>query len=259
MDFKFCNPDANSFDKEVLLTSLEEWSVEYVALDDKIGYWIADNPFLENGYERFKHLVSCFPIVTTNNIETCSDPNPFATIHLPTWLTKSLITLIKSYYVKNVEPYILDEELNEWGNLYWKDKSRPVDAFRIPHVDYEQGYVANLWFSDHALGTTGTNIYKYTGKIYGIYYDFQVDNTHKLYKKWNSLSTTKRLDQWVNFSDDEAAEWGFVKLGMAPSIEKKITMYKANIPHCPYISNEVDFRWSHTFAISHKYMTLGSF
>jgi hypothetical protein len=39
-------------------------------------------------------------------------------------------------------------------------------------------------------------------------------------------------------------------MGSAPSVEGKMTMYKADISHAAVISSDVDFRWSHTFAFS---------
>ena len=37
---------------------------------------------------------------------------------------------------------------------------------------------------------------------------------------------------------------------LKPSVEGKMTMYKADISHAAVISSNVDFRWSHTFAFS---------
>ena len=54
----------------------------------------------------------------------------------------------------------------------------------------------------------------------------------------------------IDMSDDELAEWGFKYMGSAPSVEGKMTMYKADISHAAVISSDVDFRWSHTFAFS---------
>lgn len=258
MDFKFCNPDANSFNKEILIKSLEEWNVEYIKLSDNTGYWIADNPFKDNGFEKYRELISAFPIVKNNNIDACMDPNPFDTIHLPEWMTKNILQLIIQYYTTYIESTVIGKNVHEWGNLYWANRSRPIEAFRIPHIDYPAGIVGNLWLSDHPEDSTGTNLYEYTGKIHGLYYDFQIDNTHPLYKKYKELSTSKRLDSWINFSDDEANEFGFKKVGVAPSTYSKITMYRSSTPHCPYIDSSIDFRWSHTFAFEQENLTVGN-
>ena len=224
MDFKFCNPDANSFNKEILIKSLKEWNVEYIKLSDNTGYWIADNPFKDNGFEKYRELISAFPIVKNNNIDACMDPNPFDTIHLPEWMTKNILQLIIQYYTTYIESNV----------------------------------IGNLWLSDHPEDSTGTNLYEYTGKIHGLYYDFQIDNTHPLYKKYKELSTSERLDSWINFSDDEANEFGFKKVGVAPSTYSKITMYRSSTPHCPYIDSSIDFRWSHTFAFEQENLTVGN-
>jgi hypothetical protein len=269
MEFRFCNPDANTFDQEIKLKLLEDWKVEYVSLTDSTGYWIADNPFQADGFEKYKELVSTFPVSINNNADTCTDPNPFDTIHLPQWMTQGVINLIINFYKNNIEPYSANEEVHEWGNLYWKNKSKPIDAFRMAHVDYPHGIVGNLWFSDHALGTTGTNLYEYKGQVHELFgkndgnfasfYDFQVDELHPMYKRYKELSTTKRLSKWTNWTDDEAAEFGFVKVGMVPAEYSKLTMYKSSTPHCPYIEDSVDFRWSHTFAFQHSIMTAQDF
>tara|TARA_B110000503_G_C7150581_1_gene414966 strand:+ start:1483 stop:2271 length:789 start_codon:yes stop_codon:yes gene_type:complete len=254
MQFNFCNPDANSFNNTILVKSLSNWNVEYVPLTDLTGYWIGDNVFLDDGFDLYKKLIATFPVVKNNNVETCSDPNPFSTIHLPEWMTLKIMLLIKEFYTTNLQAHYINGSFTEWGNLFWKNTCRPVDLFRIPHVDYEHGLVGNMWLNEIPEGLTGTNLYEYSGNTYGIYYDFQIDTAHSLHTEWKNRSTNLRLDGWKNFSDDEAEFWGFKKVGVAPSTYKKITMYKANTPHCPYIDASVDFRWSHTFAFKHDHL-----
>ena len=57
MDFKICYPDANTIDKVLKVKSLDDFATEYVDLGQGIGYWIADNPFYNDGFEIFKNLV----------------------------------------------------------------------------------------------------------------------------------------------------------------------------------------------------------
>lgn len=258
MDFRFCSPDANTFESEIRFRSLKDIDIRYVKLTEKTGYWVADNLFLDDGFEKYKNLIAAFPIVKNNNVASCTDPNPFDTIHLPEWMTKNIVNIIITFYKENIEEYSVNENIHEWGNLYWKDLSRPIEAFRIPHVDYPHGLVGNLWLSDNPLGSTGTNLYEYTGKIYGLYYDFQVDESHPLYKRYKELSTTNRLPSWKNFNEDEANEFGFIHVGMAPSEYSKMTLYKSGTPHCPFIDESVDFRWSHAFAFEHDIITTRS-
>ena len=53
---KACYPDANNFDRIIKLKNIDDLNIEYVKLDDNIGYWISENPFMENGFELFKNL-----------------------------------------------------------------------------------------------------------------------------------------------------------------------------------------------------------
>jgi hypothetical protein len=72
-----------------------------------------------------------------------------------------------------------------------------------------------------------------------------------MHKRWSQIADNpQRADAWFNMADDELAEWGFKYMGSAPSVEGKMTMYKADISHAAVISSDVDFRWSHTFAFS---------
>jgi hypothetical protein len=245
MKFITCYPDANSFKEIIKIKKPDEWNVEYVPLTNKVGYWIGDNPFHGDGFELYKKLINCFPVVKNNNDHYCKDPNPFATIHLPLWATKEICELIKDFYLNHINGYGKNGQINEWGNLYRKD-ARPIKAFQIPHIDYEQGLIGNLWLSNNEPGTTGTNIFEYSGKFHELFYDFQVDPKHPLYEEYKTLNY--RLDKWENFTDEEADKWGFKKLGTAPCIEGKIVMYKTNQPHAPYISDSVDFRWAHAYA-----------
>jgi hypothetical protein len=144
-------------------------------------------------------------------------------------------------------------QLHEWGNVYFKERARPITCWRIPHIDYIHGLVANLWFTDHDVVDSGTKLYRYTGKMYNEIYDFQQDTNHPKYKEWQALADKPtRADAWVNIPDDELKTWGFECVGMAPTREGTMTWYNANVCHLAYISEKVDFRWSHAFAFSHE-------
>lgn len=252
MKFKICYPDANYFHKVLKFKNHTELNAKYTDLGDGIGYWIADHPFKDNGFEIFQDLIQCFPICKDNNHPDNVDPNPFDTVHLPNWCYQDICALLKDFYIANCDPQILDPQIHEWGNVYYKDRARPITCWRIPHVDYPQGLVANLWFTDHKIEDSSTKLYKYNGKILDSVYDFQVDNTHKMHNKWKEIAQTpKRADAWFNMDDEELKEWGFEYKGQAPTIKGKMTMYRANICHSAVISKNVDFRWSHAFAYSH--------
>ena len=140
----------------------------------------------------------------------------------------------------------------EWGNVYYKEKSRPILAHRIPHRDYDKGLVGNLWFTNHNKGTSGTKFYKYIGNDINGEYEFAVNTDHKLYKEYQNLLKKGRNDSWFNFDDKELEKWGFEYLGMADCKENTMTVYRSNICHLAFIEEEVDFRWSHTFAFAHR-------
>jgi hypothetical protein len=252
IDFKICSPDANHFKDVFKFKSSKNLNAEYTDLGDGVGYWIADHPFEEDGFEKFKDLVRCFPIVKDNNHPDNFDPNPFDTIHLPNWVYKDICNIIEDFYIDNYNPKILDPQIHEWGNVYYKHRARPITCWRIPHVDYPEGMVSNLWFTGHDINDSGTKLYKYNGTIENSIYDFQTDENHPMFYEWRKMAENPfRADSWFNMPDNELEKWGFEYKGQAPCIEGKMTMYKANICHSAVISENVDFRWSHAFAFSH--------
>lgn len=253
IDFKVCYPDANNFDKVIKIKSATEWNAEYVKLTDTIGYWVAEDPFKDDGFEIFKNLIASFPIQKDNNHIENFDPNPFDTIHVPEWVSKSICFLVRDFYHKNVRQDWYDPQIHEWGNVYFKNKSRPIRCWRIPHVDYVHGMVANMWFTGHDIKDSGTKLYDYKGRMYNELYDFQVDQSHPMHLEWRHASENpQRADAWFNISDDELARWGFDLVGVAPNRAGTVTLYESNICHLAYINETVDFRWSHAFAFSHE-------
>jgi hypothetical protein len=256
MNFRYCYPDANEFDSVIKIKSYDDWNIEYVKLTDDIGYWIADNPFLDDGFDKYKNLASSFPIVKSHNHHNCKEPNPFESIHLPEWMCNGILLLMKSYFEPQFPPHF-DMRFSEWGNVYFKEKSKPLEYFRIPHMDFPCGVVANFWFSDHKPNTSGTSLYHYKGKTYKdgsnkMYFDFQVDTDHPKFQECRELfQCRKRLPQWKSFSKEECEYWGFEEVGIAPSIQSKMTLYNSHTPHAPFIDPSVQFRWSHTYAISY--------
>lgn len=252
IEFKRCYPDANSFDKVLKLKNLSEWKAEYVPLSSDIGYWIAESPFHNDGLEIFQNLISTFPIQKDNNSDYTRDPNPFDTIHLPEWVYKDLCFLIRDFYLEKYNPAYVDPQIHEWGNIYFKNRARPISCWRIPHVDYHNGIVGNLWFTDHDIKDSSTRLYKYHGKVHNDVYDFQVDKTHKMHEEWAHISdNAERADAWFNLDNKELERWGFEFVGEAPTKKGTMTLYEANISHSAYVSKDVEFRWSHAFAFSH--------
>jgi hypothetical protein len=245
-------PDANSFKNLVKLKKPDDWKIEYIDLGYGIGYWIAEDPFLGEGFDLYREMISGFPIQKDGSSAHNTDPNPFDTIHLPDWAYKDLCFFLRDFYLRNFLPEPVDPQIHEWGNIYFKNHTRPISCWRIPHIDYFKGIVGNLWFTDHDIDESCTKIYKYHGTIINDLYDFQIDKNHPLHNRWRDIAQTPtRADNWFNFSDDELNEWGFEFLGRAPSKVKTMTIYKSDICHLAYITDKIEFRWSHTFAYSH--------
>jgi hypothetical protein len=260
IDFKVCYPDANNFNQVLKLKSLDEWNCKYTKLDDDLGFWTCDTPFRDDGFEIFKNLIASFPIQKDNNHPSNFDPNPFDTIHVPEWVSQDVCLLLKDFYLKNIRSDIYDPQIHEWGNVYFKKNSKPITCWRIPHIDYPFGIVANMWFTDHPIKDSGTKIYRYHGKMYKELYDFQIDENHPNHKRWRAISEfPKRASTWFNIDEAELASWGFELAGIAPTAYNTMTMYRSNVCHLAYITDQIDFRWSHTFAFSHELppMTLG--
>ena len=246
-NFTYLDPDENNYKPS--MHTAETWGLEYVKLTEKTGYWTGDHPFVtEDDFDTFRNLIGSYPVCKSNNHEGCNDPNPFATIHLPTWISGPVVHLVKEFYHKNYNTEIQNPNLREWGNVFERNKMRPVEIFRIPHMDSCNGLVCNMWFNYIDPQLSGTNLYEYKGKTYNDFYDFMVDDSHPLYNEWTSHSKSVRKDGWRNFSKDEAEYWGFELVGIAPVKYKGVTLYNANTPHAPYIDDSVNFRWSHTFA-----------
>jgi len=251
--FKVCYPDANNVNKVLKLKPIEDFNAKYIKLDNDIGYWVSDHPFVNNGFDIFRELIASFPIQKDNNHPDNMDPNPFDTIHVPEWVSGNIVSVVEEFYRMSNTKTIFVPQLHEWGNVYFKEKARPITCWRIPHIDYIHGMVANLWFTDHDIVDSGTKLYRYTGKMYNEIYDFQQDTNHPRYKEWQQLADKPiRADAWFNISDEELQTWGFECVGIAPTKEGTMTWYKANVCHLAYISEKVDFRWSHTFAFSHE-------
>jgi hypothetical protein len=252
IEFKRCDPDANNFSQVIKYKPLKDWKFEFVDLGYNIGYWIVDDPFIDDGFELFKNVINCFPIQKSNSLASSTQPNPFDTVHVPEWVHKDLCLLVRDFYLQHVDTPIFEPQVHEWGNVYFKSSINPISCWRIPHMDYEHGMVANLWFTDHKLQDSCTKIYKYHGEVKDLIYDFQIDPTHKMHEEWRAMAEIpKKHIGWFNAPDIELANWGFEYLGSVPTKEKTLSMYQANICHTPFISPNVEFRWSHTFAFSH--------
>jgi len=254
--FNFIDPDEDSYKFNFL--SFSEWTsqIEYVKLSNNVGYWVGPHPFVSDAdFELFKNTISKYPICKTNNHDNCLDPNPFATIHIPGWLADPVCAYVKDFYLSNTQINVSQEVFSEWGNIYIDNVCKPIRIFRMPHIDAEYGLVSNMWFSTDQDGY-GTKLYEYKGKIIDGKYDFMVDQSHKLYKWWQTTDKQARLPAWENFEEIAENHLGFECVGVAPATDKTMTMYLNSTPHTPYISKDIDFRWSHTFSYVHQVHTI---
>ena len=248
------------YDGSKIIKPAEEWTFKNFST-----HWVVDNIFVEGGIDLLKDICECYPIEDMNNQETAFDPNPFIVHHIPYWLFNPLATAVRDFVVINYfkrpkeESCINDERLSEWANIFIRSESNPVRFSAMPHVDYphDEGFISNLWLSEHEEGEVGTTLYEYKGQIDEGRYDFQIDPNHHLYTKWHSLyGSGKERAPWNNFGDKEAFEWGFRKVGFAPGKHGTMTIYNANTPHSPYIADTVDFRWTHCFGFKYTPLNL---
>ena len=64
------------------------------------------------------------------------------------------------------------------------------------------------------------------------------------------LQTKRDFSHWNNLTEEEEQYWGFERLAVIPAQKGTITLYEPSTPHAPFISDKVDFSWSHTFAVT---------
>lgn len=247
--FKICSPDANTFSDVIKVKPIDELDYEYTDLGHG-GYWTVNDPFYDDGFEKFKGIIKAFPIQKDNNRDGNPDPNPFDTIHVPTWVSSCICYLMRDFYVKYISGTIVEPNLFEWGNIYYKGRSRPIIAHRLPHIDNPDGLVGNLWFTDHEV--SGTDLFKFNGKMIEGNYDFMVNYNHPKHPEYKAMLHKGRSEQWFNFDYEKLEEYGFEYLGRAPAKENTITIYQASMCHNAYIDIDTQFRWSHTFAFANN-------
>jgi len=237
-DFTIWSPSSVYFEKYIRVKNINDW--KYTRHDN---YWVAESPFYEDGFEKFKSFVSQSPVWRTNSEQDFNENNPFATIHLPTWATENLCTLLRDFYAKEVGVNFSRYRYEEWGNIFDRKYCKPLPKWRIPHIDNARGIVGNLWFSSG--DNTGTKLYRYKKETRDTQLEFHYNDSMEQHHRWNSMSDLGRVDEWYNF--EECDYWDFEEIDFAPSKDGTMTIYKSNTPHDPFITPQTNFRWSHTF------------
>ena len=137
--------------------------------------------------------------------------------------------------------------------MYYKNECRPLVNSYIPHVDFphDEGWIGNLWLSEHEKEQTTTDIYEYKGEVSEGRYDFQLDSRHQRYKEWHDWvgDGKNHTDGFQNLTGKQAFHWGFRKIASAPVEYGTMTIYNANLPHCPFIDDSVQ-------SVSYTHLTL---
>lgn len=239
--------------KAKFIKPFDEWNFTFHG-----QYWRIRDMFYD--LDEFVEVLKCYPIEDYNNAGSASDPNPFAQTSISHWIFSPIAEQIRHFIMVNhfkqsVDVGLHDERFSEWGNVYVKDRCRPVSCWQMPHRDFgtDEGFIANLWLSHHEENETGTNFFKYKGTIDEGRYDFQIDPSHHRYKEWHSWhgDGTNHDDGWINFDSDKQRHWGFIKTGFAAAEYGTMTLYNANTIHAPWIPESVEWRWSHCFGFKY--------
>jgi len=256
-DFKLLPITKREYEENFpILLPVSEWEFTYHS-----DYWVITKLFQEGGLELFKEIAKCYPIVDKNNDNHHIDHNPFQVHHLPLWITTPICEAVREFVLREhfkqgPETELINERLSEWGNIYIKGECKPLVNSHIPHVDFpsDDGWIGNLWLSENDKEETATKIFKYKGTVHEGRYDFQLDSRHHRYKEWHDWIGDGRshVDGFQNITKEELFKWGFNQINQAPCEYGTMTIYNGNIPHCPFVSDSVEWRWSHCFGFKYK-------
>ena len=220
-DFKLLPITKREYEENCpILLPVSEWEFTYHS-----DYWVITKLFQEGGLELFKEIAKCYPIVDKNNHNHHIDHNPFQVHHMPLWFATPICDMVREFVLREhfkqgPEMDLIHERQLEWGNIYIKGECRPLTNSYIPHVDfpYEEGWIGNLWLSEHDKEETGTKIFKYKGTVHEGRYDFQLDSRHQRYQEWHDWvgDGKNHTDGFQNLSSQQAFHWGFRKIASAP-------------------------------------------
>ena len=233
--------------KDIFSLNIKEFS-----LSNDIKYWIVYNIFdnneikiIENFFEKQNynlnnnHLMEN-PLLLKHNYEI-----PY--INYFKSILKN-ITLKYNTTLRNKD-YIYTDYYKFWINSYnsFIYKKSKQSVF-IPHIDDSAGIVGNYWLSKN-LESSGTKLFKYNGNIYHMtdgnksrfIYDENFD-----YKLFDPII---EYNNWYNIDNQILEKNNLIFQDIVPCVYNSITIYNANVPHIPFINENIVKRNSISFLL----------
>tara|TARA_B110000114_G_C15045407_1_gene378938 strand:+ start:18 stop:725 length:708 start_codon:yes stop_codon:yes gene_type:complete len=233
--------------KDIFSLNIKEFS-----LSNDIKYWIVYNIFdnneikiMENFFEKQNynlnnnHLMEN-PLLLKHNYEI-----PY--INYFKSILKN-ITLKYNTTLRNKD-YIYTDYYKVWINSYnsFISKKSKQNVF-IPHIDDSAGIVGNYWLSKN-LESSGTKLFKYNGNIY---YMTDDDKSLFIYDEnfdYKLFDPIIEYNKWYNIDNQILEKNNLIFQGIVPCVYNSITIYNANVPHIPFINENIVKRNSISFLL----------
>ena len=233
--------------KDIFSLNIKEFS-----LSNDIKYWIVYNIFdnneikiIENFFEKQNynlnnnHLMDN-PLLLKHNYEI-----PY--INYFKSILKN-ITLKYNTTLRNKD-YIYTDYYKVWINSYnsFNSKKSKQNVF-IPHIDDSAGIVGNYWLSKN-LESSGTKLFKYNGNIYYMRDD---DKSLFIYDEnfdYKLFDPIIEYNKWYNIDNQILEKNNLIFQGIVPCVYNSITIYNANVPHIPFINENIVKRNSISFLL----------
>tara|TARA_B110000259_G_C13994671_1_gene393944 strand:- start:612 stop:1319 length:708 start_codon:yes stop_codon:yes gene_type:complete len=233
--------------KDIFSLNIKEFS-----LSNDIKYWIVYNIFdnneikiIENFFEKQNynlnnnHLMEN-PLLLKHNYEI-----PY--INYFKSILKN-ITLKYNTTLRNKD-YIYTDYYKFWINSYnsFNSKKSKQNVF-IPHIDDSAGIVGNYWLSKN-LESSGTKLFKYNGNIY---YMTDDDKSLFIYDEnfdYKLFDPIIEYNKWYNIDNQILEKNNLIFQGIVPCVYNSITIYNANVPHIPFINENIVKRNSISFLL----------
>lgn len=233
--------------KDIFSLNIKEFS-----LSNDIKYWIVYNIFdnneikiIENFFEKQNynlnnnHLMEN-PLLLKHNYEI-----PYINYF------KSILKNITIKYNTTLrnKDYIYTDYYKFWINSYnsFISKKSKQSVF-IPHIDDSAGIVGNYWLSKN-LESSGTKLFKYNGNIYYMTND---DKSRFIYDEnfdYKLFDPIIEYNKWYNIDNQILEKNNLIFQGIVPCVYNSITIYNANVPHIPFINENIVKRNSISFLL----------